>query len=173
MSNRIRSRRGFTLVEVMTTATLIAGLGGSTAFVNPKDKAQQLVCLQHLQVIGQTFQMQDLQGQPLPPACFFPKTPDAANSLPKLMGNAVQEQAWLCPCAPVKLREHKITYLYNSKLAGKQLSAIPDASHTWLLADLCVVSSNLPGMHNDGANILFADGQARWLSKAQLPDLTK
>jgi prepilin-type N-terminal cleavage/methylation domain-containing protein/prepilin-type processing-associated H-X9-DG protein len=171
MLRRLSNRRGFTLAEVMTTVTLIAGMGGGGAFLNPKNEAQQQVCLQHLQVIGRTFMLEDLRGQPLPKACFFPKTTTTADSLPKLMGPKVEHLAWLCPCAPVKLQEHKITYVFNSKLGGQRMSEIEEASKTWLLADLCLVDSKLPCTHLDGANILFADGVARFVLKTQFPKL--
>ena len=171
MARWLKGRRGFTLTEVMATATLIAGLGGSNAFTNPKTEAQQQVCLQHLQVIGQTFLMEDLRGETLPKACFYPKSATATDSLPKLMGPKVQNQAWFCPCAPTKLQELKIQYLYNSKLGGKRMSEVTDPTKTWVLADLCLVDPNLPGTHMDGANILFADGQARLVPKAQFPKL--
>ncbi len=167
----LRGRRGFTLAEVMTTCTLIAGLGGGGAWVSPTDQARQQVCVQHLQVISQAFQMADLRGQPLPQACFFPKNGSVTDSLPKLMGGQVQEQAFYCPAAPVKLKEHKITYLYNSKLGGKMMAQVQERSKTWLIADICVASSKFPGMHNGGANILFADGQVRFVPKDQWPKL--
>lgn len=169
--NMLRGRRGFTLTEVMTTCTLIAGLGGGGAWVSPTDQARQQVCVQHLQVIGQTFQMADLRGQTLPKACFFPKNGSVTDSLPKLMGNQVPEQAFYCPAAPPKLREHKITYLYNSKLGGTMMAQVKDRSKTWLIADMCVADPKFPGMHNGGANILFADCQVRFLPKNQWPKL--
>jgi len=159
------------LTEVLATATLIAGLGGSTAFVNIKDKAQQEVCLQHLKTIGQALAMLDLQSQPLPKACFYPKSPTAADSLAKLMEGKIQAQAFLCPCAPLKLREYKVTYVYNSSLSGKMMSQVPNASDTWVLTDLCVVDPKLPPTHSDGANVLYADGQARWVAARKLPKL--
>jgi prepilin-type processing-associated H-X9-DG protein len=171
MVRRLTNRRGFTLAEVLTTATLIAGLGGGNAFLNPKNEAQQQVCLQHLQVIGQTLMVEELHGQPLPKACFFPKTPATTDSLPALMGPKVEHLAWLCPCAPTKLQEHKITYIFNSKLGGQRMSEIEDPSKTWVLADLCLVDSRLPCTHMDGANILFADGMARFVPKALFPKL--
>ena len=171
MIGRLTTRRGFTLTEVLATATLIAGLGGGNAFTNPKTEAQQQVCLQHLQVIGQTFLMGELRGEALPKACFYPKSGSTTDSLPNVMGPKVEHLAWFCPCAPVKLQEHKITYLYNSKLSGKRMSEVTDPSKTWLLADLCLVDSRLPCTHMDGANILFADGVARLVPKAQFPKL--
>ena len=157
----------------MATVTLIAGLGGSSSFVNPKDEAQKLVCLQHLNSISQALQMGDLQGQPLPNACLYPKTPTVANHLAKVMEGKVAAQAFLCPCAPAKLKQHKITYIYNSKLAGKMMSEVPNASQTWVLADISLVDPKLPGSHNGGACVLFADGQARWVARDKQPNIRK
>jgi prepilin-type processing-associated H-X9-DG protein len=173
MSHRttLRARRGFTLAEVMTTATLIATFGGSGSLVNVSNKAYQEVCLQHLKTIGQALQLMDALGTPLPKAVFFPQESTADKSLAKLLAQQVQAQAFICPAAPAALKARGISYLFNSKLAGKTLSEIPDASKTWLLTDINLVDPKLPPAHNGGATVLFADGQARWVPAAELPKL--
>jgi prepilin-type processing-associated H-X9-DG protein/prepilin-type N-terminal cleavage/methylation domain-containing protein len=167
----LRSRRGFTLAEVMTTATLIASLGGGGAFGGITSKGHQEVCLQHLKTIGLALQLRDLRGKPLPDAVFFPQDSTAEKSLVKLMEADALPQAFICPAAPLALKKKGISYIFNSKYAGKPVTEVPEPSKTWLVTDINLVDPKIPPAHNGGANVLFADCQARWVPQADLPKL--
>lgn len=61
----------------------------------------------------------------------------------------------VCPAASGVLRDHGISYLWNTALNNSSLVNRPEA--TWVLVDLQALDDRVPGPHFGGYTILYSD----------------
>lgn len=134
-------------------------------FAKAREKARQITCLTNLKQIGIAAQMyaQD-NDQTLPPAGQW------SDTLQPFLGHRTEERPLFhCPAVP---ESAAYGYAYNSRVAGKSVLHIASPDSTLLVYDSTTWTKNasdpgtsLPpdGRHNNGNNVSFADGHARWL----------
>lgn len=159
---RLRWMLGFTLVEILAVTAIVSSVG-SNQYTQVQNKALQTQCANNLQQIGQLIQMHVDNTGSYPKAVFYPKDVKGEDSIAKVIGGDLR--LWNCPGLPQALQAKGLSFVYNDAVAGKP--NVPDPEKTWLLIELCCVSSKAPAPHPGGYNILYADGHVE--ASNQLP----
>jgi prepilin-type N-terminal cleavage/methylation domain-containing protein/prepilin-type processing-associated H-X9-DG protein len=184
-------RRGFTLIELLVVIAIIAILAAILfpVFAKAREKARQTSCLSNLKEIELAALMYkgdydeinvwDRMKTTNPPA---PGGPYASGCGPNywyvdiLNPYIKNSQIWMCPSdnGPhncVGFPDH--SYEPNTEMLGLKDSAVKDPSGTIHFIEAGLNSRadcGDPGSylsqanHNDGWNIAFADGHAKWLT---------
>ena len=155
-----RKRRrilGFTLTEIAVVATLVSSVPAAS-YVRVKRKADQTTCVNQLKQIGMSLQSYQMSHDKYPDSAFYPKSHDHKRSIvSELKGEGAIQKLFVCPSLPDKLKEKKITFVYNDSVSGKR--RVP--ANTWVLIEMTCVSKNSPLPHPNGYNILYADGSVK------------
>lgn len=145
---------------VFLTLAIVVGIYGIHLFFRTSEAARRKVCRDNLQVIGISLQMyaQDYDG----------KLPPGGNSFALKMYRYIPEIRYLiCPSDDLmqtrmrkkQQQQVRISYSYNPP-PGRHADALYDATGTPLVWDRL---GGIPaGAHEQGGNILYADGHARW-----------
>ncbi|MBI2195234.1 MAG: prepilin-type N-terminal cleavage/methylation domain-containing protein [Planctomycetes bacterium] len=152
MQVRLHSRRsGFTLIEVMTAATIMASLQ-TDSYQGVMDRAKALKCQNNLRQIGQVLMM-----VPAPEAAFFPQDDPRTDpkSLLVLLRDKVPEEMFVCPTAPAALAEKGLTFLWNDRLNGDTLMAGPK---TWVMIEMNCLAEKPVLPHSGKYHVLYSDG---------------
>ena len=190
-------KRGFTLIELLVVIAIIAILAAILfpVFARAREKARQTSCLSNIKQIGLSCHMyfSDYDENLLHYRHELPG--DTSISWRHMVEPYVKNsQIFVCPSRPT---EQGYGWNYNylgwpgrggtSSNAAATLGAISEPSTTIMLGESnysAVFRPSLgPGFydvynrypHNEGANICFCDGHAKWLSKSTLiapPDST-
>lgn len=186
-------RKGFTLIELLVVIAIIAILAAILfpVFARAREKARQTSCLSNLKQLGLAFMSytQDYDER-------MPLAPDAGalsshwwhHSLVPYIRN---EQIYKCPS------DNTLTYAYGynyrhlrtnaSTGAGISIAQIDRPAERYMMMDgrtrlvYCVFCWPNPenegpngdnwyirARHNDGANVAFCDGHAKWLSNTTI-----
>ncbi len=166
---RSRLLAGFTTIEILAAAAIVAGgyAKYGDALAKAKNKAVEVECTNHLKQIAQALQMYELTEGRLPNAKFYPKEPlKDPRSLLKILGPQYAKLL-VCPSMPEPLQKRGLTYLWNDKFSNKPLGSIPNPSKTWLMIEMSAVFPEAPPPHREGFMVLYADMHVRWTK--QLP----
>ncbi len=178
-------RRGFTLIELLVVIAIIAILAAILfpVFARAREKARQTSCLSNLKQIGlaETMYQQDYDER----TASYQSHPAAAsdyNVRAMLEPYLMNEQIWACP-------SHDAAYSYGPNITG--VSSNGTTGHTYLYCFRRVASFQYPAetaifadsggswwrrhssgslermefRHNDGANVAYLDGHAKWVSE--------
>ncbi len=148
-----RGGRGFTFIELTVVCGIIAILAAILfpVFAKAQAKARGATCLNNLQHIGMGLRLyaEDNGG------AYPPRDNDLTPLHPRYLSQA---DVFLCPEHPPQMDaapDLNASYLYRGGLHT-------DAPGTEGLA------ADRRAWHSDGANVLFGDGRARWLSESAL-----
>lgn len=172
---RMGRRCGFTMAEVLVVTGILTGLGGGS-YQGVMNKAHQVTCANNLKQLYMVFQMQDISGESLPRAWFYPPDPPHPNreqyNLVNIMARSgANRQLFRCPAAPIEIQQRGICYVYNSKLAGRELDLVSNPGQTWLLMDINIATTDVPAAHVGGYNVLYCDGHIKWIPASEAPSL--
>lgn len=165
MSGLKRKRRvlGFTVTELVIVTGIVTSMG-SGGYSGVKDRARRVQCQHNLRQISMELRMYEMTNGGLPNAKFYPKNPreDGRSILKMLPG---YERSMVCPVMPPGLKQKGLTFLWNDRYSGKPLSAIRNASQTWLMIEMTASTKNAPAPHQGGFNVLCGDLQVRHWKK--------
>ena len=161
----LKSKRGFTLAELLIVATLLGGVP-TASYIGIKNKAYEIQCANNLRQIGLTLQMFEIDRGGLPNAKFFPgdpnKDPQSIKVILKSYG--LPDAIFICPTSPEKLKKLGLTYLWNDEVSGRSLYSIKNPSQTWLMTDITAAYEEVSS-HRGGYNVLYADFHVAWSPK--------
>jgi len=185
-------RKGFTLIELLVVIAIIAILAAILfpVFAKAREKARQSSCLSNMKQVSLSF-MQYVQdyderfcgsgttfADPYPYGYWIRKTTGASSwdvTNGALAPYVKNSQVFICPSR----RADPIpgcTYEMNGACAWQSLGTIADPSGTALLTEAinddgsCNSADGGAGYscHNDGSNLAFTDGHAKWLKNTNI-----
>ena len=153
----LRSRRGFTVTELLLATSLLTSIPVSS-YIGVKNRAYQTVCLNNLRQIGQVI-MTFAEDEGFPNARFFPDDPlkDPRSIVNILADRGVPAKSFICPTAPPVLSAKGLTYLWNDTLSGRMPAQLGNPSGTWMMIDITALDDRVAS-HPGGYDILYADG---------------
>lgn len=116
-------------------------------------------CEQRLERIYQILAQYEQQHGRLPVLELFPEDPERnEESLLHVLGQFESDPDWaVCPASHPVLREHGLTYLWNTAL--NQSSLLDRKEITWVLVDIQALDDRLTGPHFGSYHILYTDGR--------------
>ena len=179
------NRNGFTLIELLVVIAIIAILAAILfpVIVQAKQKAEQITCTSHMYQLGLAFQMYCTDwGGTYPPANQWkgrldPYMADPTHRL--FMCPSRPELPWYyghgynvgCPdCDPPVagfpgLRATQVTAPADTILAPEWDRCLsgPPCGPTGLFRGGSLCYWAVCRVHNDGSNVLFADGHVKWM----------
>jgi prepilin-type N-terminal cleavage/methylation domain-containing protein/prepilin-type processing-associated H-X9-DG protein len=192
-------RRGFTLIELLVVIAIIAILAAILfpVFARAREKARQASCLSNLKQMALASLMYNSDyDQKFMPLCY--NNPNICWSDITLYNKGLiypylkNDQILYCPSQSVWPN-----YGYNRQLSTVSEAAVSQTARTVLWADsggirwfpysiaaaccgggqawhhrigTCTEEGSKDGPHNEGANIAFADGHAKWWKIRSIPD---
>jgi len=152
-------RRGFTLIEVMTVTTIMAGMQTSS-YQGVTDRARALKCQQHLRQVGMVL----MTTGALPKAAFYPTGDPKTDpkSIRVLLKGTVPEEMLVCPTAPDAMARKGLTFLWNDKLNGKNMMM---AGRAWVLIEMNCLAPNPVAPHSGKYHVLYTDSSVKSVDK--------
>ncbi|MFA6666021.1 MAG: prepilin-type N-terminal cleavage/methylation domain-containing protein [Armatimonadota bacterium] len=176
----MKTRSGFTLIELLVVMAIIAILASILfpSFSTAREKARQTMCMNNLRQIGMSAAMHSMDS-----GC-YPNPED-------ILGRG---GIYVCPTDPMG-RELQISYELNALLANIPESSVSNPTETVFAIEALydnglfevgdtpddtpipvlsnsTAASNIPNpmraLHNERANILWADGHASSRAAGQL-----
>lgn len=189
-------RKGFTLIELLVVIAIIAILASILfpVFARAREKARQSSCLANIKQIGLAVlsYTQDYDEM-FPRGSFGAPSAFAAGAYPMgayvysddavrwyMTGSALfpyikNTQIFTCPSRKTA-SPLGCTYEMNGACSAQALGVVDDVSGTCLLneadCDDGVCSAGDAGtggtIHNNGCNVCFTDGHAKWLNKSNI-----
>lgn len=159
----------FTLVEISVVTGILASVP-KAQYGQALAQARQTEVTINLKQVYQCIVVYEASMGALPEACFYPED---ARSSPKSILKILElpEKLLVNPALPESLVKRGLTYVWNEKVGGKALSGISEPAKTWLLADMTVISADIPGPNQGKYNVLWADGSVG--SVDSLPDIER
>jgi prepilin-type N-terminal cleavage/methylation domain-containing protein/prepilin-type processing-associated H-X9-DG protein len=175
------TRRGFTLIELLVVIAIIAILAAILfpVFARAREKARQSSCLSNVKQIGLAFQQYKQDYDELWPLMWW----GGANWEPASAGwwggeitpYVKNAQIFRCPSK----QDTVCSYIYNQGLSGRADATLTVPTSTVTIGDstgngwwaidgrTMVLYGNaacrLRASHNDGANLGYCDGHAKWV----------
>ena len=180
-----RRTRGFTLIELLVVIAIIAILAAILfpVFARAREKARQTSCLSNLKQIALATLMYAQDNDEMMPRYYRSSslglnfTPHAA-----IQPYMMNEQIWVCPSgsanydyywdsgypgAPPRIAG---SYGWNTRFNARMLAEIISPAEAGMWADcrdrLTILYENSRyrtiDRHNDGGNMAYADGHAKW-----------
>ncbi len=187
-------RRGFTLIELLVVIAIIAILAAILfpVFARAREKARQSSCLSNLKQIalGTLMYVQDYD-EVLPSYGGSPMVTPQTRIQPYLKNL----QIWVCPSSsglfaiywdgtpawPPTVFGPQGSYGWsNRSINGVKMAQLQTPAESSMWADSVVTSNwtftilwennyyRTAAVHNDGGNMAFADGHAKWLNRNDL-----
>jgi prepilin-type N-terminal cleavage/methylation domain-containing protein/prepilin-type processing-associated H-X9-DG protein len=183
-------RRGFTLIELLVVIAIIAILAAILfpVFAKAREKARQSSCLSNLKQIGLATLSYVQDYDERMPRHYYGSATFIISPQTGIMPYMKSTQILSCPSgaslytwfwdlgytgAPVAISG---SYGYNSRLNSLSLGAltVPTDTGMWACAvnGYTILSENnryrCDVRHNDGGNMVYADGHAKWQNKDYL-----
>ena len=178
--------KGFTLIELLVVIAIIAILAAILfpVFARAREKARQASCLSNVKQLALAMLMYTQDYDEILPIAIGGR-PDLSYwwSIMELVEPYVKNrQIWLCPSDPQGSVDfsafpglHRYSYVWNKAAFAYMVPGMPPAKVT-SLAEIPYPSETTAffdghqvGMaaltchrHNDGANVSFLDGHAKW-----------
>ena len=192
------SRKGFTLIELLVVIAIIAILAAILfpVFARAREKARQTSCLSNMKQLGLVVLMynQDYDDRyvltcysGVADSCWDRRTYQGGGLAPYVKNWNI----FFCPSAEKPADASASTYCISRPgcgISGLKESSLAEPSRTilwgeangrrWIFVDASVCScgthpTQYKGMalnHNEGCNLSFADGHAKWAKGDQLPN---
>ncbi|MEN6403201.1 MAG: DUF1559 domain-containing protein [Armatimonadia bacterium] len=187
-------RRGFTLIELLVVIAIIAILAAILfpVFAKAREKARQSSCLSNIkQICLATMQYAQDYDETLP---FYGGSP-RVNVQSRIQPYLKNLQIWVCPSAsavygiywdgnpgwPPTIFGPQGSYGWSNRVInGVRLGQLQTPSETGMWSDAVITTSGAftilwennyyrtAAPHNDGGNMGFCDGHAKWLNKQDL-----
>ena len=187
-------RRGFTLIELLVVIAIIAILAAILfpVFAKAREKARQSSCLSNIKQLAlATMQYAQDYDETLP---FYGGTP-LMTPQTRIQPYLKNLQIWVCPSAsavygiywdgnagwPPTIFGPRGSYGWNNRfINGVRLAQLQTPAETGMWADSVITTSgtytilwenNLyrtAAPHNEGGNMGFADGHAKWVKRNEL-----
>jgi prepilin-type N-terminal cleavage/methylation domain-containing protein/prepilin-type processing-associated H-X9-DG protein len=178
-------RLGFTLIELLVVIAIIAILAAILfpVFARAREKARQTSCLSNLKQIGlaETMYQQDYDER----TASYQSHPGAASDynframLEPYMNN---DQIWACPSHESSLSYgpnitsvssngstgHSYLYCFRRVASFKvpaETAIFADSGGSWWRYNSGGYLERMEFRHNEGANISYLDGHAKWVSE--------
>ena len=121
--------------------------------------SQTIDCQTNLKAIYEALQLYEINNGVLPSLAMYPE--DAlteSDSIVKVLQQyGLDPDRLICPAAPAVVKEHGVSYLWNTAVNGTSLRDRQEP--TWLLVDIQALDDELPGPHLGSYLILYTDGQ--------------
>lgn len=154
------SRSGFSLATSLALVLVVSGVAG-VLFYGLREAALERYCDNNLRQIYAALERYELEHGALPVLSFYPDDPrnDPASLIRALGPYGIDEETCVCPAAAPALRRHGISYIWNVRLNGKPLPRSGAAQ--WLVADMEILSDEVPPPHFWHYHALFSNGQIR------------
>ncbi|NLO04245.1 MAG: prepilin-type N-terminal cleavage/methylation domain-containing protein [candidate division WS1 bacterium] len=171
-------RRGFTLIELLVVIAIIAILAAILfpVFARAREKARQSSCLSNLKQLALAGLMyaQDYNERFI---IYRTRATGADMWFLHLDAYVANDQLHRCPSRPTSARGYGINYNHG---CGQWLAKMPSPSEMLMFGDnwnqlyacsAAVHTAEGPGYspgldplpHNDGINVAFMDGHAKWM----------
>ena len=182
-------RQGFTLIELLVVIAIIAILAAILfpVFAKAREKARQTSCLSNLKQIAlATLQYVQDYDERMPR--YYHATPINYTAQTGIQPYMKSIQIWRCPSGSALFHyywdsgwvgappEHLGSYGWNHVLSGDMLADMTRPTETGMWADckdrLVILSENSTyrtvARHNDGGNMCYVDGHAKWQNSQYL-----
>lgn len=181
-------RSGFTLIELLVVIAIIAILAAILfpVFAKAREKARQSSCLSNFKQIGLAIMSYAQDYDEMMPrqyydaAAPFPyewcNTGDYTNYQDVITPYIKNSQIFKCPSSQLSA---EAATAYNNWLVGRSLGGIEypaatlvilDSSWEWMQTDMTAEQpvGRVFSRHNDGFNVAYADGHAKWGKRSQM-----
>lgn len=142
------------LLIFMMIASVLGLLNRLTTQVQQADRSRD-----QLKQVHHILMLYEREHGHFPTLDFFPEEPfrDSESILQVLRPYGL-DPAWLIsPSAPNVLREHGISFLWNTALNRRSLDSLIEP--VWMLVDIQALDDRLPGPHFRSYHILYTDGR--------------
>ena len=115
-------------------------------------------CSDQLTRIYQALELFEMDRGSLPQLAYFPDEPltDPDSIRVVLEEYGVDPQIWVCPTANSLISNLGMSYVWNTKLNGKNLRSFDERQ--WVLIEINALSPDVPTPHIGYYNVLFTDG---------------
>lgn len=185
-------KHGFTLIELLVVIAIIAILAAILfpVFAKAREKARQSSCLSNAKQLGLAVMQYTQDYDEVLPASYFPGNPTTNDTwYEKIEPYLKNTQILKCPSSTLTIaygwNYDFIGYGSSTSITVYSIGAIANPSETIMLADAgnYVIYSpsrysyvpspgvnywdyNAAGLrHNEGANIAWCDGHAKWMNQ--------
>jgi prepilin-type N-terminal cleavage/methylation domain-containing protein/prepilin-type processing-associated H-X9-DG protein len=181
----VRRTSGFTLIELLVVIAIIAILAAILfpVFARAREKARQSSCLSNLkQIATATLMYAQDYDETMPLFLHSGINLTAQTRIQPYMAN---EQIWVCPSGSAPYYYYwdnptgtsavtgiEGSYGYNRQLSTRLMANIPRPVEIGVWADCQNRLTHLydnstfrtAGRHNEGGNMAFVDGHAKWMN---------
>jgi hypothetical protein len=153
-------RAGHVLTKVVVLVAVLL-LAVATLYYVLYQMSMQQSCGKNLLQIHRALQLYEIDRGTLPRLAFFPDDAkqDADSMRVVLEPYGADGTTCECPSLPGVLGELGLTYVWNVRLNGKKTPR--DDQPTWMLVEICALSSDVPAPHMGQYNVLYSDGKVR------------
>jgi len=153
----MKKRDGFTLwpwlIILVMVGSIVMMLLRLTQQVRERDE-----CRDRMERIHHILTLYEREHGMLPALALFPADPesDEESLVHVLQPYGLKEGRAVCPSSPDVIREHGLSYLWNTALNHQSLH--DRLEPTWVLVDLQAMDDRIPGPHFGTYHILYTDG---------------
>jgi prepilin-type N-terminal cleavage/methylation domain-containing protein/prepilin-type processing-associated H-X9-DG protein len=191
-------RKGFTLIELLVVIAIIAILAAILfpVFARAREKARQTSCLSNLKQLGLSLQMYSQDYDEQHPRYYFIPIAGYDDGVSKggvcvyseILPYCKNAQIFACPSqrptasytrsGVTFTSSYGINWYYymappymNETYSGddpSRVCAMSERNSTYHTLYFPWISTEASFLHNEGQNMVFADGHAKWLAKSKI-----
>lgn len=153
----IEGRAGHAVLKMVVLAFIVCVLMGGI-YLALIAATRTVACADNLKRIYGALEIYELSHGALPRMDFYP---DEALTSPESMcvvleSYGLESATWICPATHRVIRDTGLSYLWNTRLNGVSLRALPERQ--WMLVEINAISAEVPRPHLGYCNVLFTDG---------------
>ncbi|HEY8240304.1 MAG TPA: hypothetical protein VIH35_02610 [Kiritimatiellia bacterium] len=155
------ARRGGHVLTKVVILVAVLLLAVAILYYMLYQMSQQQACGKNLQQIHRALQLYEIDRGTLPRLAFFPDDAkqDRDSLRVVLEPYGADGTTCECPSLPDVLSELGLTYVWNVALNGKKTPRDDDS--TWMLVEICALTTDVPAPHMGQYNVLYTDGKVR------------